>query len=50
MLSQKREHAAMCTMQLQIANPDCQSTSVKTPQAKRAAPHAEISRFDRRYY
>jgi hypothetical protein len=43
LLSDRRVRGAICTMQLQIANPDCHSTSGKTPEAKHAAPQAEIS-------
>jgi hypothetical protein len=48
MLSEMRVRAAMCTMQLQIANPDCQSTSVNTPQANFSASSLKSGRFDRR--
>jgi hypothetical protein len=42
LLSDRRVRGAICTMQLQIANPDCHSTSGKTPQANLSAPHTEI--------
>jgi len=42
MLLETRVRGAICTMQLQIANPDRHSTSGKIPEANRAAPPAEI--------
>jgi hypothetical protein len=43
LLSKMRVRGAICTMQLQIANPDRHSTSGETPEANYVAPHAEIS-------